>query len=157
VDAAKVKSWIDRGLYTAEAAQKDGLVDQVVGFEPFRDAAAPDGAWARVKVAEKGPDDLFALLGLRPKKRVSGPHVALLYAVGEVVEGRGEVATDNVASGRLAPAIRAAAADDDVKAIVLRVDSPGGSALASEIIWSAVHDAAAKKAVVVSMASLAAS
>jgi protease-4 len=160
VEAAKVKGWIDEGLYTAPAALKAGIVDEVVGFEGFRDAAAPGGAWRRVKVVEKaGPEDLFALIGLRPKKRVAGPHVALLYAVGEVVEGRGDFgsAYDSVASARLAPAVRAAAAADDVKAIVLRVDSPGGSALASEIIWSAVHDAAERKPVVVSMGALAAS
>src|SRR5262249_25111613 len=114
----------------------------------------------RVKVVEKPrSDDLFALLGLKPRKRVAGPHLALLYAVGEVVDGRGGIgsAYEEIASGRLAPAIRAAGADDDVKAIVLRVDSPGGSALASEVIWNAVHEAAAKKPVVVSMGALAAS
>jgi protease-4 len=104
-------------------------------------------------------DDLLGLLGMKPRKRVRGAHVALIYAVGEVVDGRGSVSGPfaEISSGRLAPALRAAAADPDVKAIVMRVDSPGGSALASEVIWNAAHDAAAQKPVIVSMGSLAAS
>jgi protease-4 len=158
VDEKKVAGWIDEGLFMADAAARAGIIDEVASFEAFR-AAASGGAWRKVKIVDKGGDDLFALLGMGPKHRVGGPHVALLYAVGEVIDGRGGVggAYENVASERLCPALHAAAADGDVKAIVLRVDSPGGSALASEVIWNAVHDAAAKKPVMVSMGALAAS
>jgi protease IV len=161
VPRERVVAWIDQGVFTAEAALAAGLVDEVTSFTAFRDASAPGGAWRKVRVSESkgGMEDLASLLGMRPRKRVRGPHLALLYAVGEVVEGRGGIsgAFSEIASGRLAPAVRAAAANDDVKAIVLRVDSPGGSALASEVIWHAVRDAAAKKPVIVSMGGLAAS
>ncbi len=161
VPRARAIAWVDRGMYTADAAKEDGLVDEVITFTAFRDAASPGGAWkkARLKEGQGGMDDLASMLGMKPKRRVRGPHVALLYAVGEVVDGRGGVSGPfaEIASGRLAPAVRAAAANDDVKAIVLRVDSPGGSALASEVIWNAVHEAAAKKPVIVSMGALAAS
>jgi protease-4 len=159
VDAKKVEGWIDQGIFDAPAAKAAGLVDDVATFEAARDAAAPDGAWRRVKLTENKAEDFMTLIGLRPKKRVKGERIALLYAVGNVVDGKGGVggAFEEIASGRLAPALRAAAANDDVKAIVVRIDSPGGSALASEIIWQAMAEAARRKPVMVSMARLAAS
>lgn len=159
VEPDKVKAWIDQASFTADRAKAAGLVDEVATWEAFRDGKS-GGAWKRLDVEEKsGQPDLFALLGMKPKKRVRGPHVALLYAVGEVKDGKGSPlgAFEEITSGRLVPAVRAAAADEDVKAIVLRVNSPGGSALASEIIWQALHDAMAKKPVIVSMGAVAAS
>jgi protease-4 len=158
VDAKVVEGWIDRAVFDADEAKRAGIVDEVATFEATRDAA-PGGAWKRVKVAESKGGDFMSLLGLGPKKRVKGAHVALLYAVGSVVEGKGSLggAFEEIAAGRLAPALRAATADEDVKAIVVRVDSPGGSALASELIWQAMADAGRAKPVVVSMGAVAAS
>jgi protease-4 len=154
----KVKAWIDQATFSADEAKAAGLVDEVATWEAFRDARS-GGAWKRLDIEDKTGSDVMSLLGLRPKKKVTGSHVALLYAVGEVKDGKGGPlgAFEEITSGRLVPAVRAAAADDDVKAIVLRVDSPGGSALASETIWQAVHEAVAKKPVVVSMGAVAAS
>jgi len=157
----KVVAWIDQALFTAEEAKAAGLVDAVATFHEFRDSLSPGNVWRRERWKESsgGMDDLMGMLGMRPKKRVRGEHLALLYAVGEVVHGSGSPASafEEISSGKLVPAIRAAGADDDVKAIVLRVDSPGGSALASELIYRAVVDAAARKPVIVSMGSVAAS
>lgn len=156
VDEKKVEGWIDRAVFDAEGARAAGLVDDVATYESVRDGAGP---WKRVRIVDKKPADLFALLGMQPRRRVGGDHIALLYAVGNVVDGKGSVggAFEEIASGRLSPAVRAATADPAVKAIVLRIDSPGGSALASEVIWQALDDAAKVKPVIVSMASLAAS
>ena len=74
------------------------------------------------------------------------PHEAL------VIGARGQVA-----SRPLVAALRALAADDEVTAVVLRIDSPGGSALASEQIWQAVAHLKSKKPVVASMGGVAAS
>jgi protease-4 len=159
VEPEKVKNWIDQAAFTADQAKAAGLIDEVATWEAFRDAKS-GGAWKRLDLEEKAASgDLFALLGMKPRKKVKGPHVALLYAVGEVKDGKGSPlgAFEEITSGRLVPALRAAAADEDVKAIVMRVDSPGGSALASEIIWQAVHEAIAKKPVVVSMGAVAGS
>lgn len=92
----------------------------------------------------------------------SGPHIALVEAAGEIVEGSansGPFGGDEVIAGDdMARAIRQATADKDIKAIILRVDSPGGSVTASDQILDAVKKAqAAGKPVVVSMGSLAAS
>jgi protease-4 len=92
----------------------------------------------------------------------SGTHVALVEAAGDIVEGNapdGLFGGDNViASDDMARAIRQATKDKDIKAIVLRVDSPGGSVTASDQILDAVKKAqAAGKPVVVSMGAVAAS
>ena len=92
----------------------------------------------------------------------SGTHIALVEASGEIVEGNskpGPFGGDNVIAGdEMARAIRQATADKDIKAILLRVDSPGGSVTASDQILDAVKKAqAAGKPVVVSMGSVAAS
>lgn len=81
--------------------------------------------------------------------------IAVVYAVGSIESGEGDDAT--IGSARIAKAIRSAADDQSVKAIVLRVNSPGGSALASDVIWREVVLAKQKKPVVVSMGDVAAS
>ena len=87
-------------------------------------------------------------------KRLSAPKVAIVYANGEIVDGEG---TDKIYGYTLSKTIRKVAEDDDIKSVVLRVNSPGGSALASDIIWREVEQLKAKKPVIVSMGSYAAS
>lgn len=81
--------------------------------------------------------------------------IAVVYAIGDITSGEGDDQT--IGSDRIAAAIRTARLDKEVKAIVLRVNSPGGSALASDIIWREVLLAKGEKPVVVSMGNLAAS
>lgn len=81
--------------------------------------------------------------------------VAIIYASGDIVDGEGS--DDNVGGDKIAATIRKARLDDKVKAIVLRVNSPGGSALASDIMWREVILAKKLKPVVVSMGDVAAS
>lgn len=86
----------------------------------------------------------------------TGPKIAVVYAEGDIVDGDGQL--DNVGGDRFAKMLRQIRADKEVKAVVLRVNSPGGSALASELIQ---HELLllreAKKPVVVSMGTVAAS
>ena len=81
--------------------------------------------------------------------------IAVIYAQGEIVSGSGSETV--IGSERISKAIRKARKDDKIKAIVLRVNSPGGSALASDIIWREMALAQDKKPVVVSMGDVAAS
>jgi protease IV len=96
------------------------------------------------------------------KKTLSGikintaDKIAVVYAVGTIVDGKGN--DDQIGSESLSKAIRKAYMNDKVKAIVLRVNSPGGSALASEVIWKEIENAKkAGKVVVASMGDYAAS
>lgn len=81
--------------------------------------------------------------------------IAIVYAEGEIVDGKGR--KSNIGGDTFAKAIREAREDDDIKAVILRVNSPGGSAMASDIIWREVVLTREVKPVIVSMGNYAAS
>lgn len=85
----------------------------------------------------------------------SKDQIAVVYAIGEIVDGQGE--KGQIGGESLAETIREARNNEKIKAIVLRVNSPGGSALASEVIWKEVLEAKKTKPVIVSMGNVAAS
>jgi protease-4 len=89
------------------------------------------------------------------KKKLSENRIAVIFAEGNIVDGKG--GSGKIGGDALSADIRSARLDEDVKAIVLRVNSPGGSGLASEIIWREIEEAVKVKPVVVSMGNLAAS
>ncbi len=89
------------------------------------------------------------------KKKYTKDKIAIIYAYGEISGGEGD--DENIGSERISRAIRDARTDEKVKAIVLRVNSPGGSALASETILREMILAKAEKPIVVSMGDVAAS
>jgi protease-4 len=167
VDAAAKERKLDRKALEAaleaspqftEDAKSKRLID-VVGY----DDDAMNAALSRAGSGSKA----IAMSQFVKTKRASsafasGTHVALVEAAGDIVEGNapdGLFGGDNViASDDMARAIRQATKDKDIKAIVLRVDSPGGSVTASDQILDAVKKAqAAGKPVVVSMGAVAAS
>jgi protease-4 len=88
-------------------------------------------------------------------KSGSSGKINIIYAQGDIVDGKGD--KDQIGSDDFVKLIRKARLDDDVKAIVFRVNSPGGSAMASEAIWREITLAKKKKPVVVSMGDYAAS
>lgn len=146
-------------ILTAMDAAKIGLVDKVLYADQVEDELkALSGADA---------DDNHCncnYLSLREYRRSGGlgkensaskNHVEVIYAVGEIVDqGKNE---QQIVGSELAKKIAKARKCDDVKAIVLRVNSPGGSALASDLIWREMELAKAVKPVVVSMGTYAAS
>ncbi len=87
--------------------------------------------------------------------KLSKNKIAVIYAVGEIESGEGD--DEKIGSERIAKAIKEARLDKDVKAIVLRVNSPGGSALASDVIWRETVLAQKAKPFIVSMGDVAAS
>jgi len=165
LDPATVKGLIDTALFPSEKAKAAKLVDQVSSFEAFRDGLAA-GGWTKLDVEPDGNDQLKTMLklarfiGAMPPEKPMGDHVAVVYALGDIVDGEGSGilgARSEIASHTLVAALRAVTNDDSVKAVVLRIDSGGGSAQASELIWEAVTALKAKKPVVVSMSDVAAS
>ncbi|MFB5944981.1 signal peptide peptidase SppA [Albibacterium profundi] len=85
----------------------------------------------------------------------SRDRIAVIYAVGNIVSGEGS--DQQIGSEKISRAIRTVRKDDKVKAVVLRVNSPGGSALASDVIWREVKLTKEVKPIIVSMGDLAAS
>ena len=93
--------------------------------------------------------------GLAKSKNITSPNrIAVILAEGEIVDGDVEGA---ISSEKFAKEIRKARKDENIKAIVLRVNSPGGSILASEVIWREMSEAKKVKPVIVSMGEVAAS
>ncbi|HEY5928664.1 MAG TPA: signal peptide peptidase SppA [Kofleriaceae bacterium] len=161
---ATVKTLIDTALFPADAALDAKLVDQVIAWEAFRDGVkAP---WTKLEIEPDDKDQLQSMvkiarfLGAMPPDRPIGDHIAVVYALGNIIDGDGDGvigARQEIASHTLVPALRALAADDSVKAVVLRIDSGGGSAQASELIWATLEELKKKKPVIVSMSDVAAS
>ncbi len=89
------------------------------------------------------------------KEEASDNKIAVVYASGDIVGGEGD--DETIGSERISKSIRKAKEDDKVKAVVLRINSPGGSALASDVIWREVLLTKKVKPVIVSMGDVAAS
>jgi protease-4 len=107
------------------------------------------------------PFSLLATLGQK-QETSDKPAVAIVYAEGVITDGEGGgslFGEDGVGSDAMRKALRTAARDEKIKAVVLRIDSPGGSALASEAIWQGIRRISqeSKKPVIVSVGSMAAS
>ncbi len=143
-------------VQSAEDALKYKFVDELVYKDQIIDALR--------KKLEIGENDEIAFTSLSnyadvktsdSKTKFSKNKIAVVYAVGAIEGGKGNDQT--IGSERISEAIRAARVDKNVKAIVLRVNSPGGDALASEVIWREVMLAKKAKPVVVSMGDYAAS
>jgi protease IV len=167
----QVKKLIDEGPYTARAAKAAGLIDRLAYSEGFEEGLKTALDASRVKIVKNygqttGSDlDLsnpFALLKalFAPPKATSSnkPKIAVIYAVGMITAGKSvdmPFLGKTLGSTTLIEAIREAEKDKTVKAIILRVDSPGGSALASDLVWNELRKS--KKPVVASMSDVAAS
>jgi protease IV len=161
IGAAEVRKLIDRGPFLAAEAVTAGLVDEL-GYR--------DEVYARVH-REIGPDAQLQWLGryqrvralARNARKLPNPRerfIALIHVGGPLRSGRSARGPASGAAGSdtVTAALRAAARDERVRGIVLRVNSPGGSYVASDTIWRAVARARnAGKPVVVSMSDLAAS
>jgi protease-4 len=156
----EVKALIDNAPYGAVKAKEAGLVDDVL----YKDDVEKQ---FKKLLGYKDTDQFVAVRGVdyRDVEPESlglnkGEKIAVIYATGEIGSGtsRNTPSGDqSIGSDTVAKALNDAAADKSLKAIVLRVDSPGGSGLASDIIWHAVEAANQKKPVVVSMSDVAAS
>ena len=117
------------------------------------------------KMLKIDPDESFPQLTLKDMENVKGKkkegdQVAVYYAYGDIVDSDTGDMTDqehSIVASKVCKDLEKLAGDDDVKAVVLRVNSPGGSAYASEQIWHAMTNLKAKKPVVVSMGGYAAS
>ena len=138
-----------------EEALANGLVDGVIYEDQMNDIFAEYGA-----VADRNGEYRFVTLGeyasqVMPAGNLRADKVAIVYAEGDIVDGYGD--TGHIYGNSLAELIRSARLDDSVKAVVLRVNSPGGSALASDVIWREMELLKAEKPVVVSMGGYAAS
>ncbi len=137
-----------------EEAKKYGLIDKI-GYR--------SDVYSRIEeLVSSGTKEKLNFINLRDYIRVaensgnlSQNRIAVIYAVGEIFQGAGS--DEYIGSENIVEALRKARENENVNAIVLRVDSPGGDALTSDIIWNEVRLTKLTKPLIVSMASLAAS
>jgi protease-4 len=150
----EVEDILDGGPFPARATLDLGLVDELLYADEIEKKLAPEGGSFH-EVPTTGyrwEDDGLSL--------VSRPKLALIYGVGMIAAGE---SVDDPFAGRimgsdtLAQAFRSAREDDSTRAVVFRVDSPGGSDVASDVIWREAMLTMEKKPVIVSMSNVAAS
>ena len=151
---AEARSRIDSGPYTAPEALEAGLIDHLGYRSDFEKAS--------LGLAGEEADflDLLDYLDAVPDEERSESRIALLHLDGAIQLGGGSDPFGTATAGmeKVVESLRAAADDEDVSAIVLRIDSPGGSAVASDMVWHEIRRIREEiKPVVISLGSIAAS
>ena len=155
-----IKALIDNSPYNAAQAKEAGLIDGAL----YHDEVEKE---LKKRLGYKDSDELHIAKG-SDYRQISqeslglnkGEKIAIVYAAGDITSGKSQFGgngEETIGSDSLAKTLEEARNDQSIKAIILRVDSPGGSGLASDIIWRAIESAKEKKPVVVSMSDVAAS
>ncbi len=155
---ADVRALIDEGPFSPDEALRVGLVDDLAYADQIDDKAKLPGG----KLSRLEPED-YSKVSLRSLGLNRGPRIAVIYATGVITSGEGgynPLSGTVMGSETINKHIRDARSDPAVRAIVLRIDSPGGSATASDAIWRELvitRDQKKERPLVVSMSDLAAS
>lgn len=141
---------------TPEMAKAAHLIDKIAYEDQFH-----NGIRRALKVNKNEDyhsvdiEDYAKNIMLSPKNADESDKIAIIYAQGEITSGEGDV--NEIGEGSMRRSLQEAKKDENVKAIVLRIDSPGGNALTSDLIWREIEITKKVKPVVVSMGNLAAS
>lgn len=165
---------IDEGLMTATKAKELGLIDRVAYSTELKQTLGKAYNTDKLVYVQNygkkaidtdfsGPTGLFKFIKLMSSSNssssASGKKIAVVYATGAITTGKSELdlfgESSIMGSTTIIEALRDAAADKDVAAIVLRINSPGGSAIASDLMWNEIE--AIDKPIVASMGDVAAS
>jgi protease-4 len=160
--AADARALLDRGPFLAEEALAEGLVD-ALGYrdEVYADVRKEAGREAILQYVARYQRGHMMAQRVRRLPNPRERFVAVIYASGPIRQGRSNrspLGDGAMGSDTVTAALRAVTADDRARAVLLRVNSPGGSAIASDAIWrEVVRTRNAGKPVVVSMADVAAS
>jgi protease IV len=153
IDAAKLNNLANTlAVRTAEQAAAAGLISGVLYDDQVRDTLRE---LAGLKKDENIPFMTLTDYRKATKKAGTGERIAVVYADGDIVDGKGE--DNNIGSANFRSFLSKLRSDSKVKAVVLRINSPGGSAIASEFIWRELKLIQAEKPLVVSMGNYAAS
>ena len=151
----EMRALVDHGPFLPEDAVRAGLVDDVAYEDELDDKVKlSNGSVSFLSEAEYRPVSPVSL-GLN-----KGPRIAIIYATGIIASGQSSYDSPSgqvVGSDTMIEYLRKARADSSIKAIVLRIDSPGGSAIASDVIWREVVLTRSVKPVIASMSDVAAS
>ncbi len=146
----EIQNLIDKGLFTADEALKAGLIDKLFFIDQLEE---------QIKEKEEKFNKVRHQTYLKIKPTAlglnKGKKIALIYGTGPIHSGKSSI--NSMGSFTLARWFRKARQDKNIKAVVFRVDSPGGSAVASDVIWREVALTKKEKPVIVSMSDVAGS
>jgi len=141
---------------TPQLAKNKGLIDKIAYKDDFQNGIKNA---LKLKMDEDyntiDISDYATNIGISSKTKKIEDKIAVIYAQGQIIDGEGNA--KEIGEGYVIKSLQEATKNKNIKAIVLRVNSPGGSALASEIIWREIERTKRKKPVVVSMGNVAAS
>lgn len=154
LDSSSLRNWADSGLiqHPGDAVDRK-LIDGLLFDDEVRDSLKGRiGVGKYDKIEFVSINKYFKAGGY---KKFTGDRIALIYAEGDIVDGKGSV--EQIGGETYQQLVRKARLDKNIKAIVLRVNSGGGSSLASELIWREVLLARKEKPVIVSFGDVAAS
>ena len=177
IASEKVRRLMDDAMITSERAKREGLVDHLLDIDGLRDLLKTELGgeinfnedYAEAKGPEIDFENIFSIFAAMNKKEAETelPKVAVVYAQGVIVDGEGGGGglpipgfggdDGGIASEPFRRAFRKALRDDKVKGVVIRIDSPGGSAMASEVLWQSVRRISKEKPVIISIGNMAAS
>jgi protease-4 len=146
----EIKALLDYGFFQGPEAKEKGMVDDVLYEDEFQDILQENGRRLTKISQERYSKISPSSLGL-----YRGRKIALIYGMGTILTGEGIYQI--MGSSTVARWIRQARQDKSIEAIVFRIDSPGGSAVGSDVIWREVVLAKREKPIVVSMSDLAGS
>ncbi|GAB3539672.1 signal peptide peptidase SppA [Pontibacter brevis] len=156
VEVAELKNVQDNLLVRDPADAKEhklitdvGYFDEAISFMKEQIGMEQDAKLELVQLSKykKVKDNI--------EVNTSKNRIAVIYAEGDIVDGEGD--ENNIGSRRFSDALRKARMDENVKAVVLRISSPGGSALASDVMWREIQLTKKEKPVIASMSDYAAS
>ena len=154
LDPAKVRDATLKGPFIAKEARAAGFVDGYA-FDDELEKVASEMVGGRISWQKYSEETLA------PQRFGPGGKVGLLYVDGDIVDGRSQtiplLGNRLVGSYTIAENIKRLRDDRDIKAVVLRIESPGGSSMASDVMWRELKMLAKKKPLIVSMGSVAAS
>ena len=153
LDVERARDLLGGGFMSVRSACAAGLADRAGYIEDIRAEIEPDGKRAKFVTMRR-----YLRHAARMREGAGQPRLALIHGLGPVLTGEGPAAGEFLSGERVAENIRRAAKDDNIRAIVFRVNSPGGSAVGSDLVWRAVREAQRRgKPVVVSMGDVAGS
>lgn len=142
-------------VQSAETAVKLGLIDSLLFADEFEAMLKSKLELPENKeVKYLSLEDYYSTIASNNKEKAKDK-IAIVYGIGEIISGEG--GNEQMGSDEMVKALKKARKDSTIKAVVLRINSPGGSALASDIIWREVVLTKAIKPVIVSMGDVAAS
>ncbi|MDO4462202.1 MAG: signal peptide peptidase SppA [Bacteroidia bacterium] len=159
IDSKVIDSYVrDYNFYDLQKAVSLGLIDNLQYRDEFLAMVKNDlNIDPKENIASVSVKKYTTCPVYRPEKTFASRKIALINAVGEIYDGSNKMDEQNIYGDDLARSIRKARTDESIEAIVLRVNSPGGSAPASDVIWREVKLARETKPVIVSMGQYAAS